>query len=380
MNNLDYNATVALHPEVLEAMLPYFDRSQHGNAMSRHRFGRQARAAIEHARSQVASAIGAQSSEIVFTASGTEANNFIMRGFPAGSGQTVVSRIEHPCILRAAEALAKQGKVVTYLEVDAQGQFDLQQLAILLQQPTALVSAMLANNETGVVNELPPLVELAHAQDALIHTDAVQAFGKIQLCFDTLGVDAMTVASHKMGGPQGAAALVLKKHVDIAPLLYGGGQEHGLRSGTENLAAIVGFGIAAERAVRALEANHRHISALRERLELGLHQLSLGVVIFGENAHRLPNTTFFAVPNVDGETLVIALDSAGFAVASGSACSSNNHQASHVLTAMGISEDLARGAVRVSLGEDNYAAQIDDFLMALKQTLTRFQRLCSLAV
>jgi len=219
---------------------------------------------------------------------------------------------------------------------------------------------------------------MARQHKTFVHTDAVQALGKVDVDFNALGVHAMTLSSHKIGGPLGAGALILDKRVDIQPLLLGGGQEKGLRSGTENVAAIVGFGAACALAINFLNAYQQHTSVLRDQLEVGLRQLNAN--IFGVNsAKRLPNTSFFAFPNVEGETLVTALDRAGFAVASGSACSSDSNEPSHVLLAMGIEEDLARGAVRVSLGQHNTAAQVEAFLVALKQEVQRLKAMTAIA-
>jgi cysteine desulfurase len=376
---LDHNSTTALLPEVLEMMLPYMT-AQHGNPTSRHMYGRNARDAVELARTQVAEAVGVQASQVVFTASGTEANNFAVRGITANlePSQLLVSAIEHPCVTRPAMAMRANGWQVYTIPVDVHGQLDLAQLQALLKAPTGLISTMLANNETGVLQPLPEVSTLARQHKVFVHTDAVQALGKVAVDFNALGVHAMTLSSHKIGGPLGAGALILDKRVDIQPLLLGGGQEKGLRSGTENVAAIVGFGAACAIATQHLSAYQQHTSVLRNQLESGLHQLK--ATIFGANSvTRLPNTSFFAFPNVEGETLVTALDKAGFAVASGSACSSDSNEPSHVLLAMGIEEDIARGAVRVSIGMHNTAPQVEAFLLALKQEVQRLKAMTAIA-
>jgi len=375
----DHNSTTALLPEVLELMLPFM-KQQHGNPTSRHVFGRNARDAVELARTQVAEAVGVQASQVVFTASGTEANNFAVRGITANldPAQLLISSIEHPCVTRPAMHMRTSGWLVNTINVDAQGQLDLAHLQALLKVPTGLISTMLANNETGVLQPLSEVSAMARQHKTFVHTDAVQALGKVDVDFNALGVHAMTLSSHKIGGPLGAGALILDKRVDIQPLLLGGGQEKGLRSGTENVAAIVGFGAACALAINFLNAYQQHTSVLRDQLEVGLRQLNAN--IFGVNsAKRLPNTSFFAFPNVEGETLVTALDRAGFAVASGSACSSDSNEPSHVLLAMGIEEDLARGAVRVSLGQHNTAAQVEAFLVALKQEVQRLKAMTAIA-
>lgn len=375
---LDHNSTTALKTEVLEAMLPFMVH-QHGNATSQHSFGRAARAAVEHAREQVAAAVGAYANQIVFTASGTEANNFAVRGICSNldAGQILVSSIEHPCVSRPAQAMQSYGYQARNIQVDADCKLDMAHLQNLLGVPTNLVSVMLANNETGVIQDLAAISALAKQNKAFVHTDAVQALGKIPVDFFSLGVHAMTVSSHKIGGPLGAGALVLDKRIDIQPLLHGGGQERGLRSGTENVAAIVGFGKACELATSNLTAFDMHTENLRQHLEIGL--MKLHAVIFGQNGLRIPNTSFFAFRNLDGETLVTALDKAGFAVASGSACSSDSGEPSHVLLAMGVDEDTARGAIRVSFGINNTLDQVPNFLKALEREVARLRNLTAIA-
>ena len=374
----DHNSTTALKTEVLETMLPFMT-NQHGNATSRHSFGRTARAAVEHAREQVASAVGAYATQIVFTASGTEANNFAVQGIVSSlePAQILVSSIEHPCVSRPALAMQSCGWQVKNINVDSNCNIDMAHLQNLLQAPTNLVSVMLANNETGAIQDIAKVAELAREHKAYMHSDAVQALGKIPVDFFALNVHAMTISSHKIGGPLGAGALVLDKRIDIQPLLHGGGQEKGLRSGTENVAAIVGFGAACELAVKDLTAFDMHTENLRKHLETGLSKLN--AVIFGHNGLRIPNTSFFAFPNMDGETLVMALDRKGFAVASGSACSSDSDKPSHVLLAMGVDEDLARGAIRVSFGATNTLEQVQHFLTALEGELTRLKNLTAIA-
>jgi cysteine desulfurase len=359
-------------------MLPFMT-NQHGNATSRHSFGRAARAAVEHAREQVAAAVGAYANQIVFTASGTEANNFAVHGICSNlaPAQILTSAIEHPCVSRPALAMQSQGYKAHSIKVDSNCNLNMAHLQNLLEVPTNLVSVMLANNETGAIQDVAAISALAREHKAYVHTDAVQALGKIPVDFFALNVHAMTISSHKIGGPLGAGALVLDKRIDIQPLLHGGGQEKGLRSGTENVAAIVGFGAACELAVSHLTAFDMHTENLRKHLETGLSKLN--AVIFGQSDLRIPNTSFFAFKNVDGETLVTALDKAGFAIASGSACSSDSDKPSHVLLAMGVEEDLARGAVRVSFGISNTLEQVQHFLTALERELNRLRNLTAIA-
>ena len=377
---LDNNSTTLLDSRVLETMLPFMQH-QYGNATSRHLFGRAARQALDQAREQVAEACGAHPSQVIFTSGGTEANNFAIHGMAGNNEnakQIAVSAIEHPAVTRPAFALRENGYRVAVIAADHFGNTDTLSLEVALEKPTSLVSVMLANNETGVIQDITKLAEIAKAKGALFHTDAVQALGKIPLDFSALGVNAMTVSSHKINGPQGAGALILDKRVDIKPLLHGGGQEKGLRSGTENVAAIVGFGAACALIKNELVSREKITSQLRDTLNIGLKDL--GATIFGDKATRLPNTSFFAFNEIEGETLVMALDRKGFAVASGSACSSDSTEPSHVLMAMGISPDLARGAIRVSFGTNNTTEQLNAFLTVLQSEVERLRQLTAVAV
>ncbi len=378
----DHNATTPLLPEVREAMLPWL-AEQFGNPSSRHEYGRSARRAVDEARGKVAAAIGAHESEIVFTASGSEANNLFLKGAAPclSPGLLAVSAIEHPSIANPAAQLVRRGWTLEKLAVDGDGRIDALAYAQIMLRKPKLVSVMLANNETGGIQDVAALAGQAKAAGALFHTDAVQALGKIAVDFRALnavGVHAMSVSAHKIGGAKGSAALVLDKHVEIEPLIAGGGQEKGLHSGTENVAAIVGFGVACEFAARRLAEATPRLLALRCRLEAGVS--ALGATLFGAATARLPNTVYFALPEIDGETLVAQLDRAGFALASGSACSSLHTGPSPVLEAMAVDPQLARGAVRVSLGAANTPAQVEEFLFALQTVVEKLQRLTAFAV
>jgi cysteine desulfurase len=378
---LDHNATTPVDARVLESMLPWFSR-RHGNASSRHEYGRAARAAIDEARAQVARAVGAHATEVVFTSGGTEANNLFVRGAAAETkpGMVAISAVEHPSVREPARALLRQGWRVRELAVDAAGRVTTADFSAALAERPGIVSVMLANNETGVLQDVGALAELARPVRAWFHTDAVQALGKMPLDFRALngqGVHALTVSAHKIGGPKGAGALIVDKRLELVPQIAGGGQEHGLRSGTENVPAIVGFGAACQLVVEQESAVAARLLALRGELEHGLSEQ--GATIFGLAAGRLPNTIFFALPGIDGETLVARLDRAGFAVASGSACSSVNPEPSHVLMAMGVAPELARGAVRISLGRETTEQEARDFLRALAETAFQLRRLAALA-
>lgn len=370
----DHNATTPLDPTVRAAMLPWLGTP--ANASSRHQFGRLAKHALEQAREQVAAATGAHPSQIVFTSGGTEADNLAIQGICSTlkPGRIAISAIEHPAVTKPAQNMQQRGWKLSKIAVDTSGKVTIEALKATLSEPTALVSIMFANNETGVIQDVPMLAAIAREHGAIVHTDAVQALGKLPLDFGGLGVNAMSISGHKIGGPQGIGALIVDKRIDILPLLHGGGQEKGRRSGTENMAAIVGFGAACE----LLNSRPRMDKNLCDALEAGLHEL--GAVIFGAQAERVSNTTFFAIPGIDGETLVMALDRAGYAVASGSACSSDSSDPSPVLIAMGVSPELAQGAVRVSLGPENTQEEIAGFLSTLKRELSRMQNMTALAV
>lgn len=376
----DHNATTPLDARVLEGMLPYL-RQHYGNPSSRHEYGRAARRAVDEARQRVAAAVGAHPTEVIFTSGGTEANNLLIKGAAAclSPGTIAISAIEHPCVRAPAEQLARAGWQLREIAVDTDCRIASADFSATLALRPALISVMLANNETGALQEIALLAAQSKSVNSCFHTDAVQAFGKVPLNFRELnvaGVQAMTLSAHKIGGPKGAGALIVDKRVDMEPLLAGGGHERGLRSGTENVAAIVGFGLAAELAVAQLPSRSAKLLALRGELETGLR--ARGATVFAEQALRLPNTTYFAFAGVDGETLVAKLDRAGFAVASGAACSSAHPEASRVLRAMGIDHELARGAVRVSLGEGNTSEQIASFFVALDDTRQQLAGLTSL--
>ncbi len=351
---MDYNATAPVRPEAATAVAEAL--SHVGNASSVHAFGRRARQRAEQARGQVAALVGADPARVVFTSGGTEANNLALRG--AGRSAVLVSAGEHDSVLRAVP----QAQLIP-LQPD--GRVDLVALEALLCQETvpALVSVMLANNETGVIQPMDQVVELARGAGALLHCDAVQAAGKIPIDCAGLGADFMSLSAHKLGGPQGIGALVVAEGRDIAPLMTGGGQERSRRAGTENLAGIAGFGAAAEAAAGGLESL-QGLAALRDDLERRIFDLAPEATVFGAGATRLANTSCFAVPGLASETQVMALDLEGVAVSAGSACSSGKVHPSHVLMAMGAVETLAGSAIRVSLGWRSEPHDIEVFLAA----------------
>lgn len=376
---LDWNASSPLHPAVREAMLPWLDK-RFGNASSRHEYGRHARAAIDEARARVAQAVGAHPTEVIFTSGGSEANNLFLKGAAACLKPSTLafSAIEHPCVREPARQLGRAGWTVREIQVDTTGRIDMDHWHACLDERPALISVMLANNETGVLQDIRALAADASGAGAWFHSDAVQALGKLKVDFRRLGVHALTLSAHKIGGPLGAGALIIDKRVELAPLIAGGGQERGLRSGTENVAAIVGFGVASELAAARVDDEARRLEGLRDRLEAFVVQR--GARVFSDGAPRLTNTSFFSVDGIDGETLVAKLDREGFAVASGSACSSANPEPSRTLIAMGVQPDLARNAIRVSLGSRTTEDDIVGFCAAFEKLLNSLKHMTAVAV
>lgn len=368
---LDHNATTPLDERVLEAMLPYL-RSYYGNASGLYRLGRLSRGAVDTAREHIAALTGAHPLEVIFTSGGTEANNLALKGmaFAVGKGVLITGATEHPSVSEPLKYLAARGWTLKTLPVGPDGlpaNTNLESPDIKLGE-APIGSLMLANNETGVIHDTLELASSLRKAGGFLHVDAVQAVGKIPVDLASTGAHTMTLSAHKIYGPKGVGALIAKRTAPIEPLLHGGGQERGLRGGTENVAGIVGFGKAAELARLELEARSAHTLALRRRLERGLRSLP-GVTLFAETTQRLPNTVQFSVPSFDGETLVMNLDRLGFAVSSGSACASGGNVPSPVLTAMGVDAETARGAIRVSLGRGNTEFEVDQFTEALKGLL-----------
>jgi len=346
-------------------MLPYL-QGPYANASSLHRLGRASRDAVEAARAEVAELLGAQPSQVIWTSGGTEANNLAIKGVMHDGGRLLYGATEHPAVMECAESLADRRTVVEPIGVDGGGLIDLERLRTQLNQaPVTLVSVMAANNETGVIQDVAAIAEAVHADaDALFHIDGVQAAGKLTIDVQRLGADLLTVSSHKLYGPKGVGALVRTAPIDLWPLHHGGAQEGGLRGGTENVAAIVGFGAAARLAQARMSSRVVHLQSLRDRLEAGLLGIS-GVTVFAADSPRLPNTVQMALQGWAGETLLMALDRQGFCVSSGSACAIGHGAPSHVLVAMGVPDALAIGAIRISLGEGNTTDEVDRLLAAL---------------
>jgi len=350
---LDHNATTPIRPEAADAVARALN--QNGNASSVHRFGRLVRHTLDEAREAVASLVGVSPANIVFTSGGTEANNQALR---CRAGPALVSAVEHDSVLSARED-------VNVVAVDADGVLSLENLRekLALCEGPALVSVMRANNETGVLQPLQDAVALAHEHGALIHCDAIQAAGKIDVSFDALGVDLMSLSAHKLGGPQGVGALVVRDGFDPEPLLRGGGQERRRRAGTENVAGIAGFGAAARIARENLD-RFAALAALRDDMETRLRAAAPDAVMHGAHAERVPNTSCIGLPGMAAEIQVMQLDLAGIAVSAGSACSSGKVAPSHVLRAMGQDDATAQSAIRVSLGWNSHARDVDRFVDA----------------
>lgn len=362
---LDWNATAPLRPAARAAMVDALNKA--GNPSSVHAEGRVARQIVERARAQVAALAGADPGQVVFTSGATEANAMALSPAWSRPGglppeRLLVSAVEHPSVLGGGRFGPDRTLVIP---VNADGVVARDQLRALLGGMPAMVSVMLANNETGVIQPIREIAEIIHEAGGLLHVDAVQAPGRMVFDFNDLDADLMTLSSHKIGGPKGVGALIVRSGLHLSdPLIAGGGQERGLRGGTENVAGIAGFGAAAVEAAGHLATDAAHLRRMRERLESGLRAITPKVVIFGDNANRLPNTTSFSHPGLRAETAVIAFDLAGAAVSSGAACSSGKVQPSTVLAAMGVDPVLAQGAIRVSTGHATRDSDIERFLSA----------------
>ena len=362
---LDYNATAPVRPEVIEAVRERQEIG--GNPSSVHSLGRDARRAVEQARDRVAALVNARADQVVFTSGGTESNSLALNGL--GKRKLLVSAVEHGSVLAAALIGDPDADVVA---VDGAGRIDLGalELALAARGDQALVSIMLANNETGVINPVDAVVDIAHRFGAVVHCDAIQAAGKIAVDFAALGVDLMSLSAHKIGGPQGVGALIAADGIELGARVVGGGQERGLRAGTENVAGIVGFGVAADISARAL-GDFADLARMRDRLESRLQQLAPDVEVLGGEAPRLPNTSCVSMPGVASETQVMALDLSGIAVSAGAACSSGKVARSHVLEAMGIDDGVAECAIRISLGWRTTETDLDRLYDAWTELYTR---------
>jgi cysteine desulfurase len=372
---LDNNATTPVLPDVYEAMRPYFGE-RFGNASSIHSHGQETRAAVENARESVAQLLGCRASEIVFTSGGTEADNLAIAGLLSPNDHVITSSIEHHAVLHATKHLAETGCDLTIVPVDARGLVDPDDVRRALRPNTKLISIMMANNETGVLQPVEEIGKIAAEAVVRFHTDAVQAAGKVAIDVQQIGCDVLSISGHKMHAPQGVGALYVKKGTRIHPLFHGGRHERSRRAGTENVPGIVALGKAAELAADALErGDNKRMSALRDRLEQGILEHIEDVTVNGQGAPRAPNTTNLRFDHIDGESLVIALDLKGLAVSTGSACSSGAIEPSHVLIAMGLRPDEARSSIRFSLGKQTTEEDIDFVLALVPETVARLREL-----
>ena len=365
---LDNAASTQIHEDVLNSMLPYL-KEQYGNASSIHRYGRMAHKAIEKARKQIALLINADPSEILITSGGTESNNTVLRGILVSGkpGQIITSSIEHDAILEPCKGLEKNGVIVDYLPVDKFGAVDPLELENHLSENTCLVSIMFGNNEVGTVQKVSEIAKICNEKKIPFHTDAVQAVGKIPVDVKELGIDLLSISSHKLHGPKGIGALYIKTGIKIDPMILGGGQENGLRSGTENVANIVGFGKACEIAKNNLDENMSHVKKLRDLLIERILDEIPEVTLNGDPHLRLPNNAHFTFLGVNGEDLIIKLDEYGIAASTGSACSVNTQRASHVLQAMGFSHEQITGSLRLTVGVFNNEKEIEETVDSLKK-------------
>ena len=370
---LDNNATTPVLPEVFEAMRPFFGE-RFGNASSIHHHGQETRAAVEDARESVADLLGCSAAEIVFTSGGTESDNLAIAGWVAAGDHVITSSIEHHAVLHACKHLEKIGCDVTILPVDGRGLIDPSDVRRALRPNTKLISVMMANNETGVLQPVEEIGKIASEAKVLFHTDAVQAAAKVPISVRQIGCDALSISGHKIHAPQGVGALYVKKGTRIQPLLHGGRHERSRRAGTENVPGIVGLGKAAEIAKQALDrGDTQKMAAMRDRLEQGILAQVQEVGVNGEGATRVPNTTNLHFDHIEGEALVIALDLKGLAVSTGAACSSGAIEPSHVLIAMGLRPDQARASIRFSLGKQTTESDIDFALALVPETVARLR-------
>jgi cysteine desulfurase len=372
---LDNNATTPVLPEVFEAMKPYYGE-HFGNASSIHHHGQETRAAVERARESVAMLLGCRASEIVFTSGGTEGDNLAIFGLASEGDHVICSTIEHHAVLNACKRLESMGCEVTYVPVDGRGQVDPGDIRRAMRANTKLISIMMANNETGVLQEVGEIGKIAAEADVYFHTDAVQAAGKILIDVKQVGCDLLSISGHKMNAPQGIGALYVRKGTILQPMLYGGSHERSRRAGTENVPGIVALGKGAEIARQALESGAvASIAEMRDGLQDTILRAVDAAGVNGDGAPRVPNTTNIYFDHIEGEALVIALDLKGLAVSTGAACSSGAIEPSHVLTAMGLRPERARASIRFSLGKQNTAEQVEFAQSLVPETVARLREL-----
>ncbi len=373
---LDNNATTRVAPEVLQAMLPYYE-GNYGNASSVHYFGQEAKGALDKSRQQVARLLGSEPNEIVFTCGGTESDNLAIRGLvesvPGSDKHIITTQIEHHAVLHTCQALQKTGVKVTYLRVDGEGRVNPSDVEKAITPATVLITVMHSNNEIGTMQPIREIGEIARDHDIYFHTDAVQAAGKVPLNVEELGVDLLSIAGHKFHGPKGVGALYIRKGTRIRPLFFGGAHERNRRAGTENIPQIVGLGTAAELAIDGMEARTRSIEQLRAALESEIFNRIPLVHLNGSSNNRIPNTSNIRFEGVESEGLVINLDLAGVACSTGSACASGSIEPSHVLLALGLSHEQAFGSIRFSLSRYTTREEVDEVLFLLPSIIERLR-------
>lgn len=373
---LDNAATTALSPKVLEKMMPYLT-DIYGNASSPHSFGQTARIGVEHAREQVARAINADPSEIVFTGCGTESDNTVLFGvaerYAKKGDHIITTNVEHHAILHSCAALEKKGIKVTYLPVDKDGLVTPEQVRDAITDKTILVSVMFANNEVGTIMPIPEIAAVCHEKGVLFHTDAVQAAGHIPIDVKAMGIDMLSISGHKFHGPKGVGVLYERKGIRLPSYIIGGEQEKGRRAGTENVAGIVGLGEALELAVTNMSETSARMTRMRDRLIEGIEATIPEVKLNGHRTKRLPNNVNFSIKYIEGESILLMLDMAGIAASSGSACTSGSLDPSHVLLALGLTHEVAHGSVRMTLGDDTTDEDIDYVLETLPRVAHRLR-------
>ncbi len=378
---VDNSATTPMHPQVLEEMLPYFTE-RFGNPSSIHSFGREGKQAMDRARDRVAKSLGAGSGEIYFTGSGTEADNWALKGTAYANrdrgNHIITSKVEHHAVLHACKYLERYGFDVTYLDVDEYGMVNPEDLKKAIKDSTILISIMFANNEIGTIQPVEEIGKIAKGKGIYFHTDAVQAMGNIAIDVERLNIDLLSISAHKIRGPKGVGALYIKKGVKIDNLVHGGAQERKKRSGTENIASVVGLGRAAQLASDNLEGHVRKMTLLRDRLIDGIRERIEHVRLNGHPTQRLPNNINFSFDFIEGEALLLSLDMVGIAASSGSACTSGSLDPSHVLLATGLCHETAHGSLRISLGDINTGEDIDYILEQLPPIVERLRKLSPL--
>jgi cysteine desulfurase len=367
---LDNAASTPVHEKVIDEMMPYF-KEQYGNPSSIHKFGRIANAAVQTARKRISDLINAGSKEILFTSGGTEANNTAIYGIARQSkGKHIItSSIEHDAVLEPCNRLEREGYKISYLSVDRNGLVNPHDIRKEISSNTCLITIMFANNEVGTIQPIKEIATIAHENNVIFHTDAVQAVGKVSIDVKDLGVDLLSISSHKISGPKGTGALYIKKGISISPFILGGGQENGLRSGTENVASIVGFGMASKLAKENIDQNIDHFKNLTSRLVNRILKEIPGTSFNGHPAKRIPNNAHFTFLGVNGEDLIMKLDENKIAASTGSACSVRIQKASHVLKAMGFSHEQITGSLRLSVGITNTEQEIDQTVETLKKVV-----------